>query len=273
MLKPSRNRILLGLALALGLAGLSTAVSAATLKIGTEGGYPPWSMVDASGKVMGFDADVGDALCDKLQTKCRFVVQSFDSLIPALQAKRFDLVISGMSVTPEREKIISFSLPYVTEDSAFVLPTGDALLGASSAEDLFKGLAGKSIGVQSGTTQAAFLQKHVPGIQIRTYDTQDQMQMDLAAGRMDGAFSELTAQNKFVQEAGKGSFEMPEVVVKGSLDPDVLGPGIGVGINKENTELKEQVDAALCELIEEGAIKAASEKWFGVDMSNYEACN
>lgn len=271
MLKLSRKRLVLGLAV--GLVGFSTATMAATLRIGTEGGYAPWSMVDASGQVTGFDADVGNAICQKLDMKCRFVVQSFDSLIPALQAKRFDLVISGMSITPEREKIISFSLPYVTEDSSFVLPKGDALLDAASQEALLEGLAGKSVGVQSGTTQSAFLQKYAPDIRFKTYDTQDQMQMDLMAGRLDGTFSEVTPQNRFVQGPADGQFEMAEFIIKGSFDPEVLGPGIGAGINKENTELKQKVNAALCELIGEGAIKASSEKWFDTDMSNYEACD
>lgn len=257
---------------ALGLAGLATAASAATLKIGTEGGYPPWSMVDAQGKVQGFDADVGNALCQKLDMKCRFVVQAFDSLIPALEAERFDLVISGMSVTAERSKVISFSIPYATEDSSFVLPDGDPLLTADNQDALLKGLTGKTVGVQSGTTQGAFLQKYAPDMKLKTYETQDQMQMDLVAGRLDASFSEVTPQSQFLDTSGKGKFAMADYVVKSSADPEILGLGIGAGINQKNTELKAKVDKALCELITEGTLKTSSEKWFGVDLSNYEAC-
>jgi octopine/nopaline transport system substrate-binding protein len=257
---------------ALGLAGLATAASAATLKIGTEGGYPPWSMVDANGKVTGFDADVGNALCKKLDMKCRFVVQAFDSLIPALQADRFDLVISGMSVTAERAKAINFSIPYATEDSAFVLPVGSALLKAPDQATLLKGLAGKTVGVQGGTTQGAFLQKYAPDMKLKTYETQDQMQMDLAAGRLDATFSEVTPQSQFLDTSGKGKFAMADHVIKSSADPEILGLGIGAGINKKNTGLKQKVDKALCELIADGTIKASSTKWFGVDLSNYAAC-
>lgn len=257
---------------AIGLASVATAASAATLKIGTEGGYPPWSMVDSSGQVTGFDADVGNALCKKLDMKCRFVVQAFDSLIPALQAERFDLVISGMSVTAERAKVINFSLPYATEDSAFVLPKDSDLINAANQEDLFKGLAGKTVGVQSGTTQGAFLQKYAPEMKLKTYETQDQMQMDLTAGRLDASFSEVTPQGEFLEKDGKDKFALADYVVKSNADPDILGLGIGAGINKNNTELKQKVDAALCELITEGEIKKSSEKWFGVDLSNYDAC-
>ena len=257
---------------ALGLAGLATTVSAATLKIGTEGGYPPWSMVDANGKVTGFDADVGQALCTKLDMKCRFVVQAFDSLIPALEAERFDLVISGMSVTAERAKVIAFSLPYATEDSAFVLPKDSALIKAADPKALMAGLAGKTVGVQSGTTQGAFLQKYAPDLKLKSYETQDQMQIDLAAGRLDATFSEVTPQGEFLANDGKDKFALAEAVVKSTADPDILGLGIGAGINQKNTELKTKVDAALCELIADGTIKASSTKWFGVDLSNYAAC-
>lgn len=257
---------------ALGIASLATAASAATLKIGTEGGYPPWSMVDASGQVTGFDADMGHALCEKLDMKCRFVVQAFDSLIPALQAERFDLVISGMSVTPERAKVISFSLPYASEDSSFVLPADSPLVKAASQDALFEGLSGKTVGVQSGTTQGAYLQKHAPSLVLKTYETQDQMQMDLEAGRLDATFSEVTPQSQFLNTSGKDRFAMSEFVVKSSADPDILGLGIGAGINQKNTELKTKVDKALCELMAEGTIKASSMKWFGVDLSNYDAC-
>ncbi len=257
---------------AIGLAGLSTAASAATLKIGTEGGYPPWSMVDASGKVTGFDADIGHALCQRLEAKCRFVVQAFDSLIPALQAERFDLVISGMSVTAERAKVIAFSIPYATEDSAFVLPKNSPLIDAPDQEAIFKGLAGKTIGVQGGTTQGAFLQKFAPGITLKTYETQDQMQMDLSSGRLDGTFSEVTPQSQFLKKAGDRQFAMAHHVIKSSAAPEILGLGIGAGINQRNVELKKKVDAALCAMIADGTVKASSEKWFGVDLSNYQAC-
>src|SRR5690606_19353655 len=139
-------------------------------------------------QVTGFDADVGQALCNALGEKCRFVVQSFDSLIPALQANRFDLVISGMSVTPERSKVISFRITKDTEDSAFILLKVTPLVHAPEKEAIFQGLDGKTVGVQSGTTQGAYLQKYAPRLILKTYETQDQMQIDLTPGRLDATF-------------------------------------------------------------------------------------
>ncbi|MDS1139340.1 transporter substrate-binding domain-containing protein [Pusillimonas sp. SM2304] len=255
----------------LALLGLGTA-SADTLKIGTEGGYPPWSMVDAAGKVSGFDADVGNALCKELNADCRFVVQAFDSLIPSLDANRFDLIISGMSVTPERGKRIAFSIPYAVEDALFVLPKDSELISAGSAEDIFKGLSGKTVGVQGGTTHGDYLRQKAPDLNIKNYDTLDQMQIDLDAGRLNATFADLTSQSKFLKKVGDKDFALSQLVIKGSSAPEVLGYGIGVGINKDKIELKEKVDAALCKLINDGTIKASSEKWFDIDISNYEVC-
>lgn len=255
----------------LALAGMN-AMAATSLKIGTEGGYPPWSMVDASGKVTGFDADVGDALCKELQADCSFVVQAFDSLIPSLSANRFDMIISGMSYTPERAKRINFSIPYAVEDAIFVLPAKSDLINAPDAETIFKGLDGKTIGVQGGTTHGAYLAKMAPDVKIKNYETLDQMQIDLEAGRLDGTFADLTSQSRFLNNMKSDEFDLTKYVIKGSSDPETLGYGIAVGINQNNTELKEKVDAALCKLIDNGTVKTASEKWFDIDIANYDAC-
>lgn len=250
----------------------SQAAMADTLKIGTEGGYPPWSMVDAAGKVTGFDADVGAALCKELNSDCKFIVQAFDSLIPSLDAKRFDLIISGMSYTPERAKRVNFSIPYAVEDAIFVLPKNSDLVGADNEQAIFDGLAGKTIGVQGGTTHGAFLSKKAPKTTVKNYETLDQMQIDLDAGRLNGTFADLTSQSKFLHKVGEDNFALSKLVIKGSSDPETLGYGIAVGIHKDNAELKAKVDAALCKLIDDGTVKTASEKWFDIDIANYEIC-
>ncbi|HLR83028.1 MAG TPA: transporter substrate-binding domain-containing protein [Paenalcaligenes sp.] len=263
------NQLLLGAAATL----LSGAVMAApSYKIGTEGGYPPWSMVDASGNVTGFDADVAAALCEELGADCRFVVQSFDSLIPSLNAKRFDLIISGMSYTPERAKRVNFSIPYAVEDAIFILPADSELVGAGDSDEIFSGLEGKTIGVQGGTTHGAYLAKMAPEVNIKDYETLDQMQIDLDAGRLDGTFADLTSQQQFYDKMDNPGFALTDYIIKGSSDPETLGYGIAVGIHLDNDELKEEVDNALCTLIENGTIKEASEKWFQIDIANYEIC-
>ncbi|HEY9281050.1 MAG TPA: transporter substrate-binding domain-containing protein [Eoetvoesiella sp.] len=270
MIKPFVQKLVLCGGLA--LLGLNIASAAGTLKIGTEGGYPPWSMVDATGKVSGFDADVGNALCKELDMQCRFVVQAFDSLIPSLDANRFDLIISGMSVTPERSKRISFSIPYAVEDAIFVLPKNSPAVSATSTDELLKALDGKTVGVQGGTTHGAYLHQAAPGLKIKSYETLDQMQIDLDSGRLDATFADLTSQSKFLKKVGDKNFALSSLTIKGSSAPEVLGYGIGVGVNSKNPELKQKIDAALCKLINDGTIKTSSEKWFDIDISNYEIC-
>ncbi len=240
------------------------------LSIGTEGAYPPWSMSDANGNVTGFDADVGALLCAKLELKCHFVVQAFDGLIPALKAKRFDVIISGMSITADRKKEINFSVGYAELANMFVAPKGSDLAGITDVDTLLKSLAGKKVGVQAGTTHAHFLEKRAPDADLKTYDTLDQMQIDLASGRIDTAFADQSALQDFLDKPDGKNFQLVNVQIKSSSDA-TLGEGIGVGIAQENTELKGKIDKALCELIADGSVGKASQKWFKTDISR--PCN
>jgi octopine/nopaline transport system substrate-binding protein len=259
------------LSLALLLAGVSTAHAAeGELSIGTEGAYPPWSMADAAGNVTGFDADVGNLLCTKLAVKCRFVVQAFDGLIPALKAKRFDVIISGMSITQDRKKEINFSVGYAELANMFLVPKTSDLAGIKDIDTLLKGLDGKTIGVQTGTTHAHFIEKRVSNANLKTYDTLDNMQIDLASGRVEAAFADASALQDFLAKPEGKDFQFVDVKVQSKFD-STLGEGIGVGIAKENTELKTKIDKALCELVADGSIGKASQKWFKMDISR--PCN
>lgn len=248
-------------------AGTGNAYSAeGVLAIGTEGEYPPWSMADASGNVTGFDADVGNLLCTKLNMTCKFVVQAFDGLIPALKAKRFDVIISGMSITAERKKEINFSNGYAELSNMFVVPKSSDLAGITDLDTLLKSLDGKKVGVQAGTTHAHFIEKRAPKADLKTYDTLDQMQIDLASGRIEAAFADVSALQDFLGKPDGKDFQFVDVSIRSDADP-TLGEGIGVGIPLENTELKAKIDTALCELIADGSIGKASQKWFKSDIT------
>ncbi|WP_312526184.1 transporter substrate-binding domain-containing protein [Paracoccus sp. (in: a-proteobacteria)] len=257
---------LLSLAAAMTL-GMNAAYAAeGELVIGTEGAYPPFSMADANGNVTGFDADVGNALCAKLELKCRFVVQAFDGLIPALNAKRFDVIISGMSITDERGKQIDFSNSYAEFPNQFVAKKGSPLTEANDLETLKKDLSGLRIGVQGGTTHAAYVEKNMPDAQLMTYDTLDQMQIDLASGRLDSSFSDSSAQNDFLAKPEGADFALVPFVIDSASDK-TLGDGLGIGIRKDEGDLKAKINTALCELGADGTLKASSEKWFKMDIS------
>ncbi len=245
---------------------ISSLAQANELSIGTEGAYPPWSMADASGNVTGFDADVGALLCTALERDCKFVVQAFDGLIPALKANRFDIIISGMSITEERAKQIAFSVGYAELANRFVVANGSDLADINDIPTLLSSLDGRAVGVQAGTTHAAFVTKLAPDANLKTYDTLDQMQIDLASGRVETAFADESALQDFLDKPEGKDFRYVDVNITSTYDP-TLGSGIGVGIPQENTELKAEIDAALCELVADGSIGKASEKWFNADIS------
>lgn len=255
------------LALVAALAGLATTAQAeGQLKIGTEGAYPPWSMADANGNVTGFDADVGALLCEKLQMECVFVVQAFDGLIPALQAGQFDIIISGMSITEERKKAIAFSTGYAGLANKVVVPASSDLAAITEIPVLLTALDGHSIGVQAGTTHAHFMEKMAPGATLKSYATLDEMQIDLASGRVDAGFADASALEGFLDKPEGADFQFVPLNITSTYDA-TLGEGIGVGLRQDQPELKEKVDTALCELVAEGAIAASSEKWFNMDIS------
>jgi octopine/nopaline transport system substrate-binding protein len=236
------------------------------LNVGTEGEYPPWSIADANGAVTGFDADTANLICDKLQMKCSFVVQAFDGLIPALQAKRFDIIISGMSRTKERMKTIDFSIGYAELPNMFVVAKGSDLTKSTTIPDMLKSLEGKKVGVQAATTHANFMTKMVPGADLKTYDSLDKLQIDLAAGRLDAGFADSSALDDFLGKPDGANFELVPVVIPSATD-DTLGMGVGVGIRKENADLKAKIDQALCDVIKDGSLGEASKKWFKRDIT------
>ena len=235
------------------------------LAIGTEGAYPPWSMADAAGNVTGFDADVGNLLCEKLAVKCRFVVQAFDGLIPALKAKRFDAIISGMSITEDRRKEIDFSVGYAELANMFVAPKGSDLAGITDYDTLLKSLDGKKVGVQAATTHAHFLEKNVPNADLKTYDTLDQMQIDLASGRIETAFADVSALQDFLAKPDGKDFQLVDVKILSTVDPTL---GEGIGWHRQGQHRTEAgIDKALYELVADGSIGKSSEKWFKMDIS------
>jgi octopine/nopaline transport system substrate-binding protein len=244
----------------------SNLATAAQLSVGTEGDYPPWSMADANGSVTGYDADVANLICAKLRMECKFVVQAFDSLIPALQTKRFDIIISGLSITEARAKSIDFSIGYSDIPNVFAVVKGSDLLKASTIPEVLAAMSGKKVGVVAGTIQENFITKAIPTADLKTYESADKLQIDLAASRIEAAFADVSSLEDFVNKPDGSKFELSKVTISGTYDGS-LGSGIGVGIQKGNTELKAKIDKALCDSIKDGSLAASSMKWFKRDIT------
>ncbi len=157
-----------------------------TVVIGTDATYPPFESLDAAGKFQGFDIDIANALCDQMKVKCTFVNQDFDGIIPALQAKKFDAIVSSMSITPEREKTVDFTNKYYNTPPAIAVPKDSTLTEAN--DDALKG---KTIGAQSSTTHANYASTHLKDAELKLYPSADEYKLDLANGRIDSVIDDV----------------------------------------------------------------------------------
>lgn len=220
--------------------GGSAAAQSGELRIGTEGAYPPFEYRDASGQLKGFDIDVGNALCVELKVKCTFLPQDFDGLIPALKAGKIDIIISSMSMTPERAKVIDFSKPYYISASQFVAAKN------SGITDDPKTLQGKTVAVQSGTIHQAYLEQNLPDIAEKAYNTIQEAELDLEAGRVDAFLADkLITYDWLVKSGNAKGFDY---VGKPVVGPLVTGQ-IAIGIKKGDTAMKARLDAAIDQLL------------------------
>lgn len=207
--------------------------------------YAPYTSKDASGKWVGWEVDLMNALCAQMNEKCQIVEVAWDGIIPALTSKQIDVIWSSMSITNERKKTIDFSDMYYNTPSNLIGPKdGDKDISPDH-------LKGKVIGVQVSTTHERYAQKHFApaGAEIKTYSTQDEANNDLAAGRVDYVQADSTALDAFLKtDQGKQCCELKGTVPE---DTDVLGVGVGAGIRKEDTALKDKINAAIAELAKE----------------------
>jgi octopine/nopaline transport system substrate-binding protein len=252
-----------------------------TIKIATEGAYAPWNMQTAGGKLEGFEIDLANDLCARMKVKCEIIAQDWDGIIPGLNAKKYDAIMAGMSITDERQKVIDFSRAYANDPNAWAVPKSSPLakmpgtgqrisLDTQAAEaqkliDAMKPmLKGKAVGVQGSTTHANFVDKYFKGdVTVREYKSTEAHDLDLAAGRIDA----VTADSATI----RGTLDKPEfkdfVMVGPGFVGGVLGKGVGVGLRKQDTALKQQFDDAISAAIKDGTVKKLSEKWFKGDLT------
>ena len=254
-------------------------VYADKIKIGTEGAYPPWNSKDASGNLIGFEVELAQELCAIMKAECTIVEQDWDGMIPALLMRKFDAIMAGMSITAERQKTITFSQGYADEVASLAVMKGSDLegmdtpksinlsTGGSSAKKALKtltaALAGKTIGVQTATIHQNFLESgDVGSVKIRTYKTQDEVNLDLAAGRIDAALAAAVAFTDYAEKSGKAV-----VLVGPTFAGGAFGNGVGVGLRKEDTKLANDFNKAINTARKNGKISELAIKWFGFDAS------
>ncbi len=236
-----------------------TSVQAETLKIGTEGAYPPFNFTDASGEIKGFEIDLTKAICDEMKVTCEFVLQDWDGMIPALLIKKYDVISASMSITEERKKKVLFSEKYYNTPGRFVGPKN------SQIEFTKEGLKGKTIGVQTATVHLNYLEDNYGDIiNLKIYDTLEKLNSDIVNGRVDLGFADsiVLLDSLLKTDAGK-KFEFlgPEL-----SDAKWFGDGIGFALRKEDSALAEKLNKAIKAVRMNGTYAKINAKYFPFDV-------
>jgi len=262
-------------------------VSAEKIKIGTEGAYPPWNSKDASGNLIGFEVELAQELCKIMKYECTIVEQDWDGMIPALVMRKFDAIMAGMSITAERQKTITFSQGYADEVASLAVMKGSSLegmdtpeginlsLGGSDVKKALKtltgALAGKTVCTQTGTIHQNFLESgDVGSVNVRTYKTQDEVNLDLTSGRCDVALAAAVAFTDYADKSGKSV-----VLVGPTFSGGAFGNGVGVGIRqasdsaigKRDAKILKDFNKAINKARKQGIISTLAIKHFGFDAS------
>ncbi len=231
------------------------------IKFGVDATYPPFESLSPSGAFQGFDIDLGNAICAELHVKCVFVAQGFDGIIPALQARKFDAILSSMTVTPERQEAIAFSSEMYNEPTSLIVKKGSGLTPTTAS------LKGKTVGVESGTIQESYAKTYwAPnGITVVSYPGQDQVYADLLSGRLDASLQDsVEADYGFLKTPKGAGFEFGG---NATDDPkDVLGSYIAIGVRKDEPELLKKIDGAIAKLHKTGEYKTLEAKYFAFDI-------
>lgn len=232
------------------LAGISISATAAeTIRFATEASYPPFEFVNADNQIQGFDVDLANALCKEIQAECTFTNQAFDSLIPSLKFKRFDAVMAGMDITPEREKQVLFTQPYYDNSALFITEKGKVADIAA--------LKGKRVGVQNGTTHQKYLADKHPEITTVPYDSYQNAILDLKNGRINAVFGDSAVVNEWLKQN-----DTLAVVGEKVTDKDYFGTGLGIAVRQGNTALQGKFNAALDKIKQDGTYETIYKKWF-----------
>ncbi|HET8729111.1 MAG TPA: transporter substrate-binding domain-containing protein [Alphaproteobacteria bacterium] len=249
------------------LALSATAASAQdTLRIGTEGAYPPYNFTDASGNLVGFEIELGKEICERTGMTCEFVAQNWDGIIPALQNGRYDAIMAGMSITEERKQQIDFTQGYITTPAWFVASADSELQQAETIEQVREALSDVTVGVQVSTIHQNFLQEEIPDAELKLYETQDLLNLDLAAGRVDVGLADSSAWEPFLGSEEGAGFAQFGPGLTGDDFP-IFGEGVGIGLRQDDDELEAKLNQALCEIKQDGTMTALATEWFGYDIA------
>ena len=236
-------------------AAAPAAAAPAELKVAIDPTYEPFTFKTADGQPTGFDVDIANALCEEIKRKCVFVEQVWDGMIPGLNAKKYDVIISSMSITDDRMKEVDFTDKYYNTPSRIVLKKTVKYTDPAS-------IKGKKIGVLKGSTQEAYAMGELKtaGVVVNSYEAQDQVYLDIKSGRLDGTvadFMEVTGGFLSKPEGEKYALAGPDL-----KEPKYFGYGAGIALRKGEDALKGELNAAIKTIRSNGSYKTMNDKYF-----------
>lgn len=247
------KKLIVAASCALALATGATQAQERDLRIAFDVPYEPFEYKNDNGELTGFEVELAEAMCEEMNANCEFVIQAWDGMIPGLLARKFDLIMSSMSITEERAERVLFSEPYYNTPGGWF--ARDDFNTDVTDMDAMKGM---TVGVQRGTTMDTYVTENMGGIvTIKRYTTADDMVLDLEGERLDVVFVDYPVGEQTILTK-EGFKEVGE--------PVKLGQGVGVAMRKRDTELAEEVNAALATLKEDGTYDQIMKKYFNYDI-------
>ena len=208
-----------------------------TIRMGTEGAYPPYNFINDAGEVDGFERELGDELCKRAELTCEWVTNDWDSIIPNLTSGNYDAIIAGMSITEERAEIVDFTQGYTQ-------PSPSAYAAVAEGVDVDSAV----VSAQSSTIQAAHVAS--TGATLVEFPTPDETVAAVKSGEVDAVLSDKDYLNPIVAEGG--------LVFIGDV---YLGGGIGMAFRKSDADLRGKFDAAIASMKADGSLNALLDKW------------
>jgi lysine-arginine-ornithine-binding protein len=249
------------------------------VKVGIEGAFPPWNMMDPSGKLAGLDVDVINELCKRAKVECDLIAGDWAGMIPGLNAGKYDLIMT-LGINEKRKQVVDFTVPYASGVATFLLLKGGTvnelpdtgqrlnLNDKATADPIMtkigEELKGKTVGVVQSTSQEQLINAYFgSNVTVRSYRNSEERELDLKAGRIDAGFDSGVYGTTALAKPGNEDLEMSGPLMKGAM----LATEVAIGTRKGETDLKTKFDAAIESAARDGTIKAMSEKWSKLDLT------
>ncbi|MBB3458401.1 lysine-arginine-ornithine-binding protein [Rhizobium sp. BK313] len=249
------------------------------VKVGIEGAFPPWNLMNSSGKLAGLDVDLINDLCARAKVECELIAGDWAGMIPGLNAGKYDLIMT-LGINEKRKQVVDFTVPYASGVASFLLLKGGTVdelpdtgkrlnLNDKAAADpimaeIADKLKGKTIGVVQSTSQEQLINAYFgSNVSVRSYQNSGERDLDLKAGRIDAGFDSGVYGMTALAKPGNEDLEMSGPLMKGAM----LATEVAIGMRKGETDLKAKFDAAIEDAAKAGTIKTLSEKWSKLDLT------